>query len=115
MAGLNAGDLDRDITIKTATKTQDVSSGEEVIDWDLLDDPIAAQWLPAGTRETWQAQSRLEGFIDGIFRIYWRDDIVPDATRILWDGKLFDVRPPVEGGRQEWLDIPVTARAEASA
>lgn len=108
--GLNAGDCDREIVLKFATKTQDTATGEEVIDWDALDETIWAEWFPAGTRETWQAQQRLEGVVDGVLRIYYRDDIDPASTRIEFDGKVFDVRPPVELGRQDGLDIPVSAR-----
>lgn len=115
MAYLNSGDLDRDIVLQVGTPSQS-KSGESTLVWtnvteDTLDGngTIAAQWLPAGSLEAWKAQSRLEGIIDGVFRIQFREDITPSYTRILWAGKTFDVRPPVEIGRQEGLDIPVTA------
>ncbi len=109
MAGLSAGDLDRDINIQIAEQVQ-TDSGETSYDWaNASSETVAAQWLPAGTTEAWKAQQRLEGVIEGIFRMQWRDDIDPASTRIVWDGKIFDVRPPIEGGRQDWLDVPVTA------
>jgi len=109
MASLNAGLLDREIVLQTATSEQS-DSGEPIVTWGS-DETIWAQWFSKGTTEAWRAQQRLEGVIEGVFRIYWRDDIAPDVTRIVFDGKTFDVRPPVEIGRQEGLDIPVTALA----
>lgn len=109
---LNAGRLDRVITLQFATSAQS-ASGEESVDWDAVTaETVMAQWLPAGTKESWQAQQRLEGTIEGVYRIYWRDDIDPATTRIVDEnGRIFDVRPPIEIGRREGLDIPVTAHA----
>ncbi len=109
MAGLSAGDLDRDIEIQIAEQVQS-DSGETSYDWaNASSEIVAAQWFPAGTTETWKAQQRLEGVIEGIFRIQWRAEPDPASTRIVWDGKTFDVRPAIEGGRQDWWDVPVTA------
>jgi len=110
-AGPATGQMDRKIVLQIATATQS-ASGESTFDWDTASNvELQAQWLAAGTTETWKAQQRLEGTIDGMFRIHWRNDVTPENTRILWDGKVFDVRPPIEGGRRRWLDIPVTAIA----
>ncbi len=108
---LNAGDLDRLITLQTATKTQDEDSGAEVIDWTIGAVDIWAKWLPRGTSEVWKAQQGLEAFIDGVFQIY---DISPrpkaNTSRIVWEGTTYDIKPPVEIGRGEGLEIPVVAR-----
>lgn len=116
MATINAGDLDREIVLQTATKTQDTSSGEEVIDWDAVSEMIWAQWLPAGTREAWQAQQRLASYIDGVYRIYDRSPRpTPEGSRIIGhDGRTYDVKPVIEIGRGEGLDVPVVARGEAA-
>lgn len=105
-----AGDLDREIELQTATKTQDTETGEEVLTWPVTA-TIWAQWLPANTREAYVAQQRLQAYIDGVFRIWWRSDVTPDGTRIVYDGRTFDVKPVIEGGRRVYLDIPVVARA----
>jgi SPP1 family predicted phage head-tail adaptor len=110
LTGLNAGLLDREIVIETRTSTQD-ESGDPIVTWDVLDSDVPAQWFPGSSVEVYRAQQRLEAEIAGIFRIYWRDDITAEGTRIVWDGKTFDVLPPIEGGRQQWLDIPVKALA----
>lgn len=112
--GLNAGDMDREIVLQTATKTQDASSGEEVIDWETVSETIWARWLPAGTREAWQAQQRLASYVDGVFHVYDRSPRPsPESTRIVFDGRVYDVRPVIEIGRGEGLEVPVIARGEA--
>lgn len=111
--GINAGDLDREIVLKTATKTEHPSSGEEVIDWDLLDETVWAQWLPRSTMEAYRAQQRLESYIDGVYRIYYRDELKAANTRILGhDGRTYDVKPSIEIGRAEGWDVPVVARGD---
>jgi head-tail adaptor len=180
---MNPGDLDREILLQQATKTQDVQTGEEVQHWSAAGytvtsnqiagvntvpvtgghghflsgrsiqfsghatvytltatsttDPatsvainpaltapvvagevitpsnkIWAQWLPASTREAFQAQARLAAYIDGLFRIYWQSGIAPDTHRIVWENRIFDLKPPIEIGRREGLELPVVARAE---
>ena len=112
--GLNAGELDREIRYQTATRSQDAETGEEVIDWEAAEEEtLWAQWLPAGTREAYYAQQRLEAQIDGVFRIYYRTP-KPDAAlnRIIDDeGTIFDLKPPVEIERKEGWEIAVVARA----
>jgi hypothetical protein len=115
MAGLSAGALDREVTLLVATKTQNAETGEEVLTWST-EDVIWAQWLPVGTRETFHAQQRLGGYVDGIFRIYDRTPRpMPDTHRIVFDGKTFDLKPYIEIGRGEGLDIPATAHGEGDA
>lgn len=116
----NAGNMDRVIDLQTATKTQDPVSGEEILIW--TSEQLPAQWLPAGSREAWQAQQRLASYIDGVFRIY--DHVprpTPDDCRILFEDpelsgviRTFDVKPPMEINRGEGLEIPVVARGETS-
>jgi head-tail adaptor len=103
-----AGRLDRWIVLQTATKTQS-ASGEDIVDWSdgVL---VAAEWLPAGSREAYQAQQRLGGYVDGVFQIRDRSPRpAPDDSRILFDGRVFDVKPYVEVGRNDGLLIPVVA------
>lgn len=109
--GLNSGNLDREIVLQTAVRVQS-ASGESTLDWpNATSETIWAEWLPAGTREAWQAQQRLSATVDGVFKVYdmaTRPD--PATTRIQWDGKTFDVRPYVEIGRGEGLLVPVVGR-----
>src|ERR1051325_5053766 len=110
MAGINAGRLDREIVLQTAELIQS-ESGETSLDWANADEEtVWAQWLPGGTTEAWRAQQRLATTISGVFRIYDRDPRpTPENTRILFDGRLFDLMPYVEIGRGDGLEIPVVA------
>lgn len=111
--GLNAGELDREIVLQTATKTQDSASGEELVDWEAAEEEtIWAQWLPAGSREAWQAQQRLSAYVDGVFRIYFRDEPDPALNRIVFDGKTYDIKGSVEIERAEGWELAVVARNE---
>jgi len=113
MAGLSAGDLDREIVLQTAAAAQS-DSGEETFDWTHADEEtLWAQWLPAGTKEAYQAQQRLASYVDGVFRIYDRDPRpTTSGMRIVFDGRVFDLKPWVELGRGDGLEIPVVARGE---
>lgn len=110
--GLNAGEMDREITLQTATVTQNSSTGEALTDWTAVEEEtIWAQWLPAGSREAWQAQQRLAAYVDGVFRIYYRDEPDPALNRIVFDGKTYDIKGAIEIERREGWEIPVVARA----
>lgn len=109
---LNCGQMDREIVIQTATRSIDPVTGQPIFTWDT-GETIWAQWLPAGSKETWQAQQRFGSYVDGVFRIHDRSPRpTPDTTRIVFDGKTFDVKPYVEIGRGEALDVPAVARGE---
>jgi head-tail adaptor len=113
MTGLDAGAMDRPLTLKTAVKTQHADTNEEVIDWDSADETIWGQWLPGNTSEGYLAQKRLGAYIDGIFRIYYRETLpTPDASRIVFKGRTFDVKGVTEIGREDGLELSVVARGE---
>jgi hypothetical protein len=111
----NPGIRDREITLQTATKTQDPDTGEELIDWTI--DPLVlyAQWLPGNTREAYFAQQRLASHITGVFRIDPIDRPDPATQRIVFDDRIYDLFPPIEIGRGNGWEIPVIARGEAEA
>ncbi len=113
MAGLSAADLDRDITIQKAPYVTS-ETGDKSLDWDNAEEQVvSAQWVPGGVREGFESQHRLESHVEGVFRIYDMDPRpTPDDTRIVWDGRVFDIRPYVEIGRGEGLEISVVARGE---
>jgi head-tail adaptor len=114
MSRMNAGQRDREVTIQTATTTQDAETGEQLIDWDDIDEQVEmAQWFDGNTRETFYAQQRLAAHIEGIFRVAYIARPNPATQRIVdEDGRVFDIKPPVEVGRREGWDIPVVARGE---
>lgn len=110
---MNAGDRDREITLQTATKTQDEDTGEELIDWDDADEQtLFAQWLPGNTREAYFAQQRLAAHIDGIFRLEPISRPSPANNRIVMDGVTYDIRGVSEIGRSEGWEVVVTARGD---
>ena len=113
MSGLSAGLLDREIVLQIATTVQS-DSGEVTFDWDSATNvPLWAQWFPKGTRETFRFQ-REGSYIDGILRVY---DVTPrptpDNTRIVFEGRIFDLQGVTELGRGEGLDLAVVAHGEA--
>jgi len=112
--GLASGDLDRDIVLITATARTQTDSGED--QWDFAhatEETIPAIWFPAGTREAYFAQQRVASQVDGVFRIYDRNPRPkPDACRVRFDGRLFDLKPWIEIGRGRGLDLPAVARGE---
>jgi head-tail adaptor len=111
--GLSAGLLDREITLQVAPPMQS-DSGEVTLDWDrAVTVTVWAQWLPRGTRETFRYE-REGSYVDGLFKIYdVRPRPTPDNTRILFDGRLFDVQGVTEIGRGEGLELSVVAHGEA--
>lgn len=112
---IQAGLLTRTITLQTATKTQDAGTGEELIDWAAVTTvKLPAQWLPGNTREAYQAGQRLAAYVDGVLRIRYRDRPSPENQRIIFDGRTYDVKPPIEIGLREGWEIPVVARGEAA-
>lgn len=108
---LNCGQMDREIVIQSATRSKDAVTGQDLLTWDT-GETIWARWLPAGTRETWQAR-QIYSTIDGVYQIHFMDGISPDTNRIIGhDGRTYDVKPPIEVGYRESLSIPVVARGE---
>lgn len=112
MAGLNAGDLDREIVLQTASAVQS-DSGEVTLDWDnATSETIWAEWLPGTTSESLLQQRQIGSYIDGVYRIYFRDEPLPDRTRILDRGRIYDVKPAIEIERAVGWLVPVVARGE---
>lgn len=111
--GLNAGQLDREIILQTARAVQS-DSGEETFDWaNAVSETIWAQWVGGGATEVWKAAQRLQAMVDGLFRVYDIDPRPsPHNTRILFDGKIYDLQGVMEIGRGEGLELIVVAHGE---
>ncbi len=108
--GLNSGDLDREIVLETATQTQS-DSGEPIVTWGGAE-TVWAQWLSTSTREVFRLQ-REGSYIDGLFRIYDKSPRpTPEATRVVFEERLYDVTGVVEIGRGEGLELLVVAHGE---
>lgn len=112
---MNAGELDREIVLVTATVTTDPVTGATGPDWSgASQQTVWAQWLPGSTREGFQAQRQIGSYIDGVYKVYDLDPRPsPDTTRIVGhDGRTYDLKPVIEDGRGEALLLPVVARGE---
>jgi head-tail adaptor len=113
MSGLSAGLLDREIVLQTAATVQS-DSGEVTYDWDRASSRhLFAAWFPKGTRETFRYQ-REGSYIDGVFRVYEiTPRPTPESSRIVFEGRVFDLQGVTELGRGEGLDLVVVAHGEA--
>ena len=106
------GAMSDEIVLQRATKSQDADTGEELLTF--TSETLWAEWLPAGTRETWQARQRLGAFIEGVFRMNDLDTRPrPDGDRIVFDNRTFDIKPYITKDRGVTLEIPVVGRPTA--
>lgn len=121
MSGLiQAGRLNRRILLQTAIVSQDEATGAEIVTWptdvagneDLVSGvPLRAEWLSGSTSETYRVGNRLATYIEGIFRIRYREPIPNEKTnRVVMDGRVYDIKPAIELGLREGLDLPAVAR-----
>ena len=114
--GVNVGDRDREIVLETGTKSRDTVTGEELIDWTLIDPQVLyAEWLPGNSVEAYRAQQRLEAYIEGVFRIEPIDRPDPASQRIIWEGRAYDIKGVVEIDRGDGWELAVTSRGAAEA
>jgi hypothetical protein len=113
MSPLEAGLLDREITIQTATESEDPDTGQDVLDWGQ-GQTVWAQWLPSSASETWKAR-QIDATIEGIYKTYDIDPRpTPESAQIIGhDGRLYDLRGVTEIGRGEGLLLAVAAKAVA--
>lgn len=112
MTALVVGKMDRQISLQTASTSQDPDTNEEIQTW--TDEWIAAEWLPAGTREAWQAQQRLAAYVDGVFRIHYRTPPpTPEVAQVVFEGRTYDIKGVIEIGRRQGLELVAVARGEA--
>ncbi len=110
----SSGQRDRLIHLQTAEKSQD-ATGQVLLTWPPdagIDQALWAAWIPEATRETYSTEQTYT-YVDGFFEI---PDIDPrpsaDGTRILFQGRIFDLKPYIEIGRGRGLKIPVVAHGE---
>jgi SPP1 family predicted phage head-tail adaptor len=110
---MNAGDLERQITIQTATVTRSGSTGSKLTDWTTVTATTWAEWIPGGTRESFVG-GQTAAYADGVFRIRYRTP-VPTAggSRVVFDGRTYDVAGVIETKRRTELQLVVKARADS--
>lgn len=108
---MEAGLLDRRITIERATETTDAVGGV-VRTWG----PIATVWaqvLPISDGERWRAQE-VAASVTHRFRIRWGVG-VEVTDRILYDGRVFLISGVKEIGRRVGQELTASARAESTS
>jgi SPP1 family predicted phage head-tail adaptor len=106
---MNAGKLDRRITIQSVTEAQD-NAGQPV-QTDVLLATVWAQVEALRGREPFQGDQFNAQQVT-VFTIRYRDDV--DATmQIIWEGEEYDVQSVKEIGRREGLEISALALVTA--
>jgi SPP1 family predicted phage head-tail adaptor len=102
---LNAGRLDRRITIEIKTVAQD-EFGQPVETWTTLA-TVWAHKRDIRASEKFRAQQEIAEEA-AVFEIRWRSGI--DAgDRLVHDGKTYDIEGVAEIGRREGLELMATA------
>lgn len=104
---MQAGKLDRRITIQSATLIDDGYGGQVETWGDVA--TVWAQFLPGGGNERF-ASAQVYAETQARFRIRWRAGLSP-KNRVLFDGKAWDVLAVDEIGRRDGIELRVKARA----
>lgn len=108
---MEAGKLDRRISIERASTYQD-ETGQEVARWA----PVAtvwASWRRASARET-LAAAEVSAEVTDVFEIRWSNLVaeLDPKDRVIYDGRTYDIAAVTEIGRREGLRIAAAARAD---
>lgn len=104
--------LDRRVTIRRATLSQDPGSGEMVETWaDLA--TVFASWRRASARET-LAAAEVSAEVTDVFTVRWSSvtGSVTPKDRVVYEGKTYNISEASEIGRREGVMIRGAARAE---
>ncbi|WP_298618648.1 phage head closure protein [uncultured Zoogloea sp.] len=107
---LEAGDLDRLVTIERFSATVDAFGGE-VKAWSPLA-TISAQVRPVSDGERWRA-GELGAEATVRFRIRWGLGVTV-FDRVVWEGRAHTISAVKELGRQEGQEITAAARVDAA-
>ena len=106
---MRAGQLDRQVELQAKTVSQD-DHGEEIETWT----GIATIW--AGRKDLrgkeFFAAKQLSAEIACRWHVRYRNDITPDASRLVYEGNIYDVLAVIELGRREGLELMTDARVE---
>lgn len=106
---MEAGKLDRRISIERATETTDAVGGV-VQSWLPVWSGISASATPISDGERWRA-GEVAAHVDMRFQIRW--GFGAEVTdRIVYDGRIYEIEGVKEIGRREGQEITAAARAE---
>lgn len=107
---MEAGKLDRRITIERAVETTDAVGGV-VRTWLPIWSNIAAAAIPVSDGERWRA-GELAAHVDTRFQVRWGFG-VEVTDRLVFEGRTFAIEGVKEIGRRVGQEITAAARAES--
>lgn len=107
---MEAGKLDRRISIERAVITTDPLGGDSYV-WSELAE-VWAEVLPISDGERWRA-AEVAANVTTRFRIRWGANVTVE-DRIAYDGRTYEIVGVKEIGRREGQEITAAARAEAT-
>jgi len=115
VAGLNAGSLDREVTIE---QQAEAASGYPTETWIELESGVWMSKQDMRGNERFRAAQLSAGF-DTRWELQWRDDMDPDyvdvpkTRRLVYRGRTYDITAAVEIGRREGIALFTVASAVA--
>lgn len=98
---MRPGLLDRTVIIQNYTEAQD-ATGQPVQTWADLR-TVRAKVTPLKTSERFDA-NRDMGVFTAVFTVRWLDSVT-HRSRVVYDGKNYDVIAIRELGRRQWLEL----------
>lgn len=116
MAGLMAGNLDREVEIQQLTVAE---SGYPIETWQTLDDLVWMSRQDLRGRESFRT-AQLSAAFDTRWEMHWREDMdpdivdVPNKRRLLYRGRVYDITAAIEIGRQEGIALFTLAASGVS-
>jgi len=101
----NVGSLDRRITFQQKVFSVDASNQKKITGWENIsvNPTVYASVDEVNGSEAIQAE-QLNGLKTSTFIIRYREDLSSE-NRIIYNGEKFDMRPPLEIGRKQYLKI----------
>jgi len=108
---MQAGQIDRRITIQRATVAQD-ATGQEVSSWSNLATVWAGKQDVSDTERI--ASAEVQATITTRFQIRWSSAVadVNPKDRLIYAGKTYDISAVKEICRREGLELSAAARAD---
>jgi SPP1 family predicted phage head-tail adaptor len=109
---IGAGQMDRRITLRRATITQN-AFGEAIAVWGDLT-TVPAHFMPVSDSERYRSDE-MAADITSRFRIRWSatTGTVTPRDRLTYQGREYDIHGVKEMGRRDFLEITASARAES--
>ncbi len=111
MAGLNAGALDREVTIEAQAEA---ASGYPTETWSTLEAGVWMSKQDMRGNERFRA-AQLSAPFDTVWSLQWRDDMDPDlldvpkTRRLNYRGRIYDIVRATELGRREGIALETLA------